>query len=90
LHHEDVEVWDRGEDAVFGNHVVISDDVYINHIVSHESGNPSMRRSGVQIAFICETCPAKVFLNIVQHKGNTFLEWEEFATEDFPAAVEEE
>jgi hypothetical protein len=56
--------------------------------------NPSRRRDGVRVAFSCEFCeskfmqsggidtamPRRIFaLHIIQHKGNTFMEWSERA-----------
>jgi hypothetical protein len=42
------------------------------------SNNPSSRRQGLKINFICECCEAKVHtLNIVQHKGSTLMFWSE-------------
>jgi hypothetical protein len=51
-------------------------------------GNPSSRRDGITIEFECENCngapppqqnPAfglsKNYLHIVQHKGTTYLSW---------------
>ena len=39
--------------------------------------NPSARRYGLRIFFWCEHCCAVPVLNIYQHKGNTFLRWED-------------
>lgn len=37
-------------------------------------GNPSPRRDGFSIGFVCEECGYKDFcLHILQHKGRTFL-----------------
>lgn len=40
------------------------------------NGNPSPRRDGIIITFSCEGCAATSQLNIIQHKGSTYLEWE--------------
>ena len=37
--------------------------------------NPSPRRDGVAIRFWCEACPATPVLNVIQHKGDTIIEW---------------
>lgn len=85
LHQGQVEIWDRIEDDTKGLHVVAAqmeiqedDDM---------AGNPSPRRSGLSIEFACEHCSydektssldGKVFtLNIIQHKGSTYLEWKD-------------
>lgn len=33
------------------------------------------RRHSLEIAFWCELCPAHLWLQIMQHKGSTYLEW---------------
>ncbi len=39
--------------------------------------NPSRRRDVLQIRFTCETCEDQpLVLNVAQHKGQTFIEWE--------------
>jgi hypothetical protein len=40
-----------------------------------ERANPSMRRTGLAIAFWCEECHGVSELTIEQHKGNTYLKW---------------
>jgi len=74
LHHEQVETFYRPvEDAKEAKHVSIS-----RHAVSVKDStnerNPSRRRDGMVIWFDCETCHAKPFLLLWQHKGETFLE----------------
>jgi hypothetical protein len=71
LHHENVEIFDRTEDAEVGRHVIV------NASGAHLSmeGNPSNRRSGVKIRFSCEGCDKKPELFLVQHKGETMLYW---------------
>ncbi len=40
------------------------------------TNNPSDRRGGIVLGFECEFCPEHIFgLNIVQHKGSTYLNW---------------
>jgi len=74
LHHGEVTVFSRDEDAakclvttigVFGTNVELTDG----------KGNPSARRHGVMIEFSCEHCYAAPVLEIVQHKGMTYIEW---------------
>ena len=78
LHHGQVEVFARTEDAAVGLHTTTSaGDVRVDRDLS---GNPSARRHGVTIAFSCELCDeddqAVLRLTIAQHKGQTFLAWE--------------
>lgn len=86
LHHGDVTIFQRGEDDDFttviaqsGTHAEVSD------FPSADTCNPSWRRHGMIIEFECEFCHhdgkeepnAKPLhrLAILQHKGNTFVEW---------------
>lgn len=72
LHHERVEVFDRGEDQEQGLHVSVNDaEVSIDTSLA---GNPSARRHGLSIHFSCENCDAKPVLHVAQHKGNTFVD----------------
>ena len=71
LHHETVEVFERGEDAKHGLHVTVNGNVTVD---TNMAGNPSMRRYGLLVRFGCENCNAQPVLSIVQHKGNTFIE----------------
>lgn len=74
MHHKDVHVYDRNEDALEGSHVHVRyNEVTYN---TNLKGNPSSRRSGVTILFECEHCHANPILNIIQHKGCTLLEWD--------------
>ena len=38
-------------------------------------GNPSSRRHGVAIDFVCELCGESAELVIAQHKGQSYLAW---------------
>jgi len=76
LHHGEVTVFNRGEDdpkclvtkvGLFGTSIKITDG----------KGNPSSRRDGVLIEFTCEHCYAGPVLEIIQHKGATFIQWRE-------------
>ena len=85
LHHCEVEVFHRREDAeqVRVTHVE-GGDVTHYEIANDVSGNPSSRRSGLRVKFYCEHChgdpkhaDGPLFsLNILQHKGTTFLSWD--------------
>ena len=74
LHHEKVEVFERGEDATHGVHVTVA-DTKATCDTSHE-GNPSARRHGLKIYFSCEGCAAKPVLSLSQHKGNTYVDFQ--------------
>lgn len=39
------------------------------------NGNPSPRRDGISITFWCEGCNNISQLDIIQHKGSTYLDW---------------
>lgn len=85
LHQGQVEAWNRPEDADTGNHIVVVGDSVTGD--NDMSKNPSPRRQGLSIEFACEHCSydektnnldGKVFtLNIIQHKGSTYLMWKE-------------
>jgi hypothetical protein len=77
LHHGSVRVYDRaGEDC---ERVAVTDVAYgkaeTAHVLSSDSGNPSLRRSGLAIAFWCEHCTVHAELTLAQHKGSSFLKW---------------
>lgn len=75
LHQIAVDTYFRGEDAEVGIHAHVGfDGVRTDMDVS---GNPSARRSGMTITFECEQCDGDKFLHIYQHKGTTYLEWNE-------------
>lgn len=78
LHHERVEVFERGEDDDKGVHVSVEDGKAL--IDTSLTGNPSARRHGINIHFSCEGCSAKPVLTLAQHKGNTFVDFKQ-ATE---------
>lgn len=72
LHHHLVEVFERQQDAPEGLRVSIEHDVVLTDTCM--DGNPSARRNGLIIHFECENCEARSKLEIVQHKGQTFVE----------------
>ncbi len=89
LHHVQTDIYDPDhEDAVKGRHVqvnhpepfAIEDTAVI--VDSDLRGNPSSRRHGITIRFYCETCEAKPYLAIYQHKGTTFVNWVKVVTSD--------
>jgi hypothetical protein len=78
LHQKTVGVYNCEEDKSEGTHVEVDwNRVTVDNSMS---GNPSPRRHGLSILFYCEECdgenPASQILNIYQHKGQTFMEWE--------------
>ena len=76
LHQHKYEVFNRTEDSTNVIKTVVKDStVAINHIPNQGSGNPSARRDGIKVHFWCEGGHDMV-LNIYQHKGITFLDWE--------------
>lgn len=70
LHHDKVEVFERGEDKG-GLHIKVTDEVEINRDLR---GNPSNRRHGLKVYFHCENCNAIPVLSIAQHKGSTCMD----------------
>lgn len=73
LHHGKVSVFNRAEDKEQGTHVCVSEDsVKVN---TDLAGNPSLRRHGVTIEFICEICHHISTLAIAQHKGQSEVYW---------------
>lgn len=82
LHQSKYEIFDRGEDSERVTKTVIENkDVFITDVSNQLSGNPSSRRHGMKIHFWCEGGHDMV-LNIYQHKGCTFMEWDKEWTED--------
>lgn len=76
LHQHTVEVFARGEDEPSKRVTV---DQYSGDVttVSNVPGseNPSFRRQGLQIHFVCEHgCPVQTLI-ISQHKGSTEMFW---------------
>jgi hypothetical protein len=76
LHQYRVEVFDRrSEDTVDGLHVIVEHGK--TQITTDMDDNPSGRRQGLRIYFGCEHCCAVPVLSISQHKGNTFMRWQD-------------
>jgi len=74
LRHNKVEIYERQEDAIIGNHIVVeSDATTIDEIMI---GNPSARLNGMKIYFSCEGCSNEPVLSISQHKGETLLSFQ--------------
>lgn len=90
LHQGNITLFERGEDG--DTTTVIAQDgktVQVSDFPSDDTCNPSPRRHGLILEFLCESCgwepdPASdgepVFtktqrLAIFQHKGGTYMEW---------------
>jgi hypothetical protein len=78
LHHGEVTVYERGEDA---KHVMVTrvsrdKPPAVETVPTAGSGNPSARRNGLKISFWCEFCDSVSELTISQHKGQTLLDWQ--------------
>lgn len=85
LHHSDVVVFTRNEDAERVRVVHVEGEDVTHYGISNDfSANPSSRRGAVSIHFWCENChgdpettDTPIFkLNIIQHKGTTYLDWD--------------
>jgi hypothetical protein len=76
LHHGQVTVYDRREDAPRLTKTEVRDrTANITAIDNKDSGNPSERRDGVAVRFWCEHCDTISELTIAQHKGASLLGW---------------
>jgi hypothetical protein len=72
-HHYKIEVFNRYEDGETGTHVTIGEDGPHSVKVDQDiSDNPSKRRHGIRIHFWSEH-GSKFFVDIVQHKGDTYM-----------------
>jgi hypothetical protein len=86
MHHIGVELFNRHEDSENGEHI----QMYVreshawrysnieppDHSVDDDmKNNPSERRSGISIKFICEECEQILELTISQHKGQSLMHW---------------
>ena len=76
LHHDIVIVFNRNEDAETTQvTTTINGKSKIELLPSEICGNPSYRRDGLIIDFLCEKCEKHSELAIYQHKGQTFIKW---------------
>ena len=79
LHHFRVRVFDRHEDDVIVVETTVQSGLSAAHrIPSEDSRNPSSRRHGLAIDFVCENCgdtPKPIVLTVAQHKGSTHVAW---------------
>lgn len=75
LHHDEVKVFCRPEDASTVIETTVSDRGCTVYETDGEH-NPSDRRGGISIQFWCEHCPALPVLQIAQHKGESLVSWQ--------------
>jgi len=73
LHHEKIEIFERTEDSETGLHVTVNEGEVKTD--TNLSSNPSPRRHGLLVHFSCEGCSAISTLSLIQHKGNTYMEF---------------
>jgi hypothetical protein len=87
IHQGNTTVFERREDddyvtVIAQNNAEVTNSKFLNA----DTCNPSSRRHGMLIEFTCEEChsvppeqeaPAPFRLAVYQHKGNTFVEWED-------------
>ena len=76
VHHKAIAIYTRHEDETKYLKTVVADHKAISYLVERDASNPSSRRDGITIEFECENCSSKPRLMLVQHKGQTFVEWD--------------
>lgn len=76
IHHTNITSYERGEDD---EQVLVTtvnaDGGAFQRMENSRTTNPSLRRNAVTIRFTCEQCGPGLELNVVQHKGETYLYW---------------
>ena len=87
LHHRNTTIFERSEDDKLTTVIAQNgEEVQATKFPSADTCNPSYRRNGIIIEFQCEHChydygdaspelTGLFRLAIIQHKGNTFVEW---------------
>ena len=76
LHHGQVTVFDRNEDAEMTAVTTVAAGFAKTHLLpSSQVGNPSSRRHGLAITFACDGCGDDLELTVAQHKGKTLFAW---------------
>lgn len=75
LHHAEVTVFDRGEDDDNVVKTQVVGGKATTSVAPSAPDNPSARRGGVTIDFVCEQCEGALQLTMAQHKGSTLVEW---------------
>ena len=75
-HHETsaVDVWQRDEDDDCVGYSIQPKGEGVKAIPGE--GNPSSRRSGIRLHFLCESCSGRFAITISQDKGGTLVEVE--------------
>jgi rubredoxin len=89
LHHQGIMYYNRPDDCSHGDFVLLhktndggQNGFHCSHKLNQSMAHcPSPRRDGMEIFFTCEQCPAKLSLAVYQHKGQTFIEWNEITLE---------
>lgn len=72
-HQVSTEIFERDEDEDWKRVLITQTAI----LMDNKGKNPSDRRNGLRIYFTCEGCNNQPKLVIYQHKGNTFVQWEE-------------
>ena len=76
-HQERTTVYSRCEDGaavLTAVHPISGISAQSEDLNSDTQGNPSPRRHGVRIEATCEMCPGTFSIEIIQHKGQTFVQ----------------
>lgn len=75
MRHTELQDFRRDEDADRVRMTVVDDKVVSTFEINNDiSGNPSTRRHGLAIKFVCEDGHEQ-YLTIAQHKGQTRMIW---------------
>lgn len=79
VHHVETFMYCRSEDkeGILVTSNPISGLVSQSKLELDDEGNPSARRHATVLMFFCEGCHDTHALMISQHKGTTFIKWEE-------------
>lgn len=76
IHQVGVDIFDREEDEPRGTLTEVRKEQICSYVKHDLSGNPSKRRDGIVIRFVCEQCPDEVFLLAFSHdRGKTLVFW---------------
>jgi hypothetical protein len=75
LHHEEIKVFARQEDAPVVTETTVSDRG-CTVMETDGAANPSERRGGIAIQFRCEECDDRPILKIAQHKGSSLVSFD--------------
>ena len=75
MHHLGITYYIRGEDDKYGTVMTLTEPFFSITIGNDIKNNPSGRRGGMTIYFGCEICGEAYGLDIIQHKGTEYTEW---------------